>query len=354
MHHREAVMSRVLVTGASGHIGTNTVRILAGRDYEVIPFVRRTSDLRGIEKLGLNYRYGDVRDYESVVTAVEGCDAVVHHAAVYKVWAKDPQKEIIEPGLIGTQNILKACAKAGVHRLVYTSSIAAVGSSANPNDLRTEADWLGDAKNPYLVEKVEGEREAARLSEELGVPTIRILPAGVLGAYDYRMTPTTRMICDMVNGKGVTFQGGNNFVDVRDVADAHVSAIDRGEPGKRYIVGGDNIVNKDLGELIFSITGSKPMNVPGNRFVVTMAGLQGLAARLVGAEPFVTRDTASIFVGRYQYYDCAAAKSALGFNPRPAGEVIENAIRWLLYIGKIKPKLASKIRDSLPPDPDWQ
>lgn len=346
-------MSRVLVTGANGHIGSNTVRSLLNRGHEVVPFVRRTSDLRGLDGLGLEYRYGDVRDYDSLSSAVEGCDAVIHHAAVFKSWAKNPDDEIIQPGLIGTRNIIRACAKAGIDRLVYTSSGVAIGACSSPDGIKTEADWPEDSGWAYAVEKVEGEREAARLSAEMGVPTVRILPGAVLGPYDYRITPTTMILLNLLNGTGVTYTGGINYVDVRDVADAHTAALEKGEPGQRYIVGGDNIDYRDLRELIRDITGIKPRHVKSERMMLSIAGLMELAAKAMRTEPFVTKDAAELFVGKYWYCDCSLANSTFGLNPRPAKQVIEDAIRWLLFVGKVKPKVADRLTHRLPPDPDW-
>ncbi len=233
-------MARILVTGANGHIGANTIRSLLRHGHEVVPFVRRNADLRGIEKLGLSYRYGDIRDRESLAAAVEGCDVVIHLAAVVKTWSKNPD-EIIQPTLSGTRNIFSAAKQAGIMRLIYTSSVAAVGSAPSPGTVRTELDWNEDAQNPYYVAKVRSEREALRLSETLAVPTIRLCPAYVLGPYDYRITPTTAAIVDLINGTRPTWEGGWNIVDVRDVAEAHAAAVDCGEPGARYVVGGANL-----------------------------------------------------------------------------------------------------------------
>ena len=132
-------MPRILVTGANGHIGANTVRSLLRRGYDVVPFVRTTSDVRGLEKLGLSYQYGDVMDYPSLVRAVDGCDAIIHHATMYRLWAKNPE-DILQPAIVGTQNVFKAAQETQVRRLVYTSSVAAVGSLTKPVGVRTEAD----------------------------------------------------------------------------------------------------------------------------------------------------------------------------------------------------------------------
>ena len=118
-------MTRILVTGANGHVDANIIRSLLKRDYEVIPFVRATSDLRGLDPLNLTYAYGDVMDESSLLTAAEGCDVIIHTAAVYQYWAKNPD-DIMKPALVGTRNMFNAAQQAGVKRVIYTSSVWAV------------------------------------------------------------------------------------------------------------------------------------------------------------------------------------------------------------------------------------
>jgi len=267
--------------------------------------------------------------------------------------ARNPDEEIIRPGVVGTQNIFKASAKAGVQRLVYTSSVAAVGVSFDPDTVLDESSWNDDTKYPYFLEKSISEREALQLSERYGIPTVRILPCTVLGPYDYRITPSTKNIADLVNGKTTTFKGGMNYVDVRDVAEAHAAAIDKGEPGGRYLVGSDNVTYADAGRLIKKITGVKPLHVNSTGVTIFLSGLIEFGAKLTGSDPLVTREMAREFVGPYAYYDCSLANEAFELTPRPTEEVLTDCIRWLLYVGKIKPKLAGRLADSLPPDPEW-
>jgi len=344
---------RVLVTGANGHLGANTVRSLLQFGYEVVPFVRTTSNLRGIEKLGLPCRYGDVLDEVSLCEAAAGCDAIIHHATVYRLWARDTS-EILQPALEGTKNIFKAARDNGVRRMVYTSSIAACGYSRDPSGLRNESDWNGAAKSPYNRAKTRSEQEAVRLSEAYGVPTIRLCPALVLGPYDYGMTPSTKIIRDFINRTGTTYEAGMNFVHVSDVAKAHALALEKGEPGERYIVGGDNVHLKDISSRITALTGVKPGHLGFKGPVAEAIGmLAGGAARLTGKEPPFTREIVQDLVGWYAYFDCGKAEKTFGFKPRGIEAVLTDTIRWLLFLGKLDARVAERTGPRFPPDPGW-
>ena len=144
--------SRILVTGANGHLGANTIRALLKKNYEVNAFVRNNSDLRGLVGLPVTYFFGDIKDGEALTTAATGCEAVIHHAAVYKIWAKTPE-EVMEPAIEGTKNIFKAAAKVGIKRLVYTSSTYSIGTSKDPNQSLTENDWTVQDNVPYGIAK---------------------------------------------------------------------------------------------------------------------------------------------------------------------------------------------------------
>ena len=258
-------MAKVLVTGANGHLGANTVRCLMARGHEVAPMVRQGSDLRGLAGLGLAYRYADVLDGEAVQAAMDGCEAVVHCAAKYATWARDPD-EIVAPCMAGTRNIFKAARSTGVRRIVYTSSVAAVGNSGDPDELRTADDWNEDARHAYVAAKTQGERIAVELAAQTGIEMVRLCPAYVMGPGDYRITPSMKVWAqDMVNGAGFTFEGGVNLVHVFDVGEVHARAVDMGEAGARYIVGGENVSVRRVGELVQKWTGVKPPHLPVHR-----------------------------------------------------------------------------------------
>lgn len=346
-------MTRVLVTGANGHIGSNTIRSLLRHGHEVTPFVRSTSDLRGIGKLGLTYRYGDVMDYPSLVKASRNCDVIIHHATVYRIWAKNPE-DIIQPALVGTKNIFKAAKESNVRRVVYTSSMAAVGFLRKPVGLRTESDWNEHARSPYYIAKTRSERQALRLSEEYDIPTIRLCPTYVIGPYDYSLTPSTKEILGYINKTGTTYEGGTNFVHVNDVGEVHALAVEQGEPGSRYIVGGDNLHLKELSALITKLTGVKPGHLGITGPVAELAGaVVGFTGKITGSEPPFDRKIVQDVVGWYGYYDCSPANRTFGITSCGAEEVVRDTIRWLLFLGKIKPEVAKRISSTFPPEPDW-
>ena len=347
-------MTLIFVTGANGHIGSNTVRSLLRRGYEVVPFVRSTSDLRGIEKLGLTYRFGDIRDYPSLLTAIDGCEAIIHHATVYRMWAKNPD-DILQPALEGTRNIFKAAKEAGIGRMIYTSSMAAVGYLRRPVGLQTEADWNEHAKSPYYIAKTKSEREALRLSEEYDIPTIRLCPTLVTGPYDYRITPSTKGIIDFINKTGTTYEAGTNYVHAYDVGEVHAMALEKGQPDARYIVGGDNVHLKEVSALITKLTGVKPGHLGITGPVAELVGsVAGFASKITGSEPPFDRNIIHDVVGWYGYFDCSLTNRTFGISPRGAEEVIKDTIRWLLFLGKIKSEVAKQISSTFPPDPDWQ
>jgi dihydroflavonol-4-reductase len=347
-------MARVLVTGANGHMGANTVRQLQADNHEVIGMVRHGADLAGIAGLDIELRRGDVLDADAVRAATQSVDVVAHLAAAYNMRVRDPE-EVIQPAVVGVRNVLSAAAANGVNRVIHVSSVAAVGLTADPAKARDETDWNDDATQPYYRAKAESERRAWQLAGELSVPMVVLCPAMVLGPFDYRVTPSTHFVRTWVDGTGMTGRGGLNVVDVRDVAEAVTRAIDRGTPGERYIVGGENITQRRAGELIGELTGKRPTHLPVPRaLVIATAALLEAGARLLGKEPAVTREEATLFVDRYSFYDTSKARQAFELKPRTAFETLEETVRWLVYRDLVPPEVRARIADRFPPDPEWQ
>ncbi len=334
---------KVLVTGANGHIGANVCRELLSQSHSVRALVRENADCRGIEGLDLEVVKGDVMVAASVMAAAQGCDAIIHLAAVYKTIAKTAE-EIVAPAVEGCRNVFEAAQAAGIKRIVYTSSIASIGFSDSPNHMRTGDDWNDDAQNPYYVAKTQSEKIAQNLSREFGIELIVLCPALVLGRFDYRITPSNQLIMDMVNGKGQTYRGGMNLVDVRDVAAIHVAALTRGENRKRYVVGGGNIEVTEIGRILKKLTGRKPLHLPTPRgMTLVMAGLIQRVCRTLGLTPPFTRDLVYEVVERYGYYDCSETYKTFGITPRDPESAIKASLAWLLAQGKIKPAATKRI-----------
>lgn len=335
---------KVLVTGANGHIGANVCRELLQQGHEVRAFVRRNADMQGLQGLTVDVVYGDVMDPSTLNSGAQGCDAIIHLAAVYKTIASTPE-EIVAPAVEGSKNVFAAAKHAGIKRIVYTSSIASIGFSDSPDRMRSGADWNDDAQNPYYVAKTQSEKVAQQLSRDYDIELIVLCPALVLGAYDYRITPSNQLIRDLVTGKGQTYRGGMNLVDVRDVAAIHVAALTRGVNRKRYVVGGGNIEVKKMGEILARYTGVKPLHLPTSRgFTLLMASLVERSFRLLGITPPLTRDLVYEVVERYGYYDNSDTISTFGIQPRAPEESIKAALEWLIKQGQFKPALVQKIK----------
>ncbi|UZE94823.1 NAD-dependent epimerase/dehydratase family protein [Alkalimarinus alittae] len=338
---------KVLVTGANGHIGANVVRSLIQQGHTVKGFIRQASDTQGIDGLDLELCYGDVMNAESLEQAAIGCDAIIHLAAVYKTIAKTAD-EIVEPAIQGAKNVFSAANKAGIKRIVYTSSVASVGFSYDPNEKRTGSDWNDDPQNPYYIAKTKSEQAAQALAKEYGIHVVVICPAIVLGPYDYRITPSNQMIKDWINGKGQTYIGGLNFVDVRDVADIHVAALTKGENYHRYIAGGENMEVKKAGLLLKKLTGVKPLHLGMSRSITLLtAKVVESLCKVTGITPPFTYDLVYEVAERYAYYEFQDTIDTLGITPRKAEDTIKDCIQWLLDNQKIKPSIAQKVKNQL-------
>ncbi len=338
---------KVLVTGANGHIGANVVRELLGKGHQVKAFVRKGADMQGLEGLDIEVCYGDVMAQDTLISAAQGCDSIIHLAAVYKTIAKTAD-EIVAPAVEGSKNIFAAAKEAGIKRIVYTSSIASIGFSSDPDSMRTNQDWNDDAKNPYYVAKTRSEKVAQQLSREYDIELIVLCPAIVLGPHDYRVTPSNQLVMDWLNGIGQTYQGGLNLVDVRDVAAAHVAALSKGTNRQRYIIGGENKPVVEIGQMLKTLTGIKPIHLPTPRSItLVFATIVELFSRLIGIKPLFTRDLVYEVVGRYGFYDCQETYKTFDISPRPAIDCLRGSIEWLMLTERLKPAVAKKVQSHI-------
>lgn len=338
---------RVLVTGASGHIGSHVVRQLIEQGHSVRAFVRPSADLRGLNGLEVDLFRGDIMDASAITEAAESMDAIIHMAAVYKTIAKSPD-EIVEPAIQGARNVFAAATANQIQRIVYTSSVASVGFSYDPQALRTGDDWNNDPENPYYIAKTRSEQTAQALAEESGIHLVVICPAIVLGPGDYRITPSNQLVMDWLNGIGQTYPGGLNLVDVRDVAAAHVAALSRGENRRRYVVGGENIEVKQAARLLKTLTGIKPMHLPfGRGMLLWSAKWTERVCRLIGMTPPFTYDLVYEVAERYAYIDTRETNETFALTPKNAEQTLRACVTWLLEQDRLKPKVAEKVKAAL-------
>lgn len=345
-------MKKVFITGANGHVGANTVRALLDMGYTVKAMVRKTSDLRGLQKLDITYAYGDVLDKQSLIEGAKGCEVILHLAANFKLFAKTVE-EIMAPAVEGTKNIFEAAAANSIQRVVYTSSFMAVGTVPEPAQVLTTNDWIpDDTRDIYALAKRDSEQIAWKLSEKYGIPLIALLPGTILGRYDYQVTPSNRVIKDMLTGVGLTLNMHLPYVDVRDVALIHAQAVAQGEPGNRYFILSSAFPMKEMSAIFTNITGRKVPHLPSSRQMDIWSGrMMETIGRLTGWTPPLTRAMAEYFSHRYANMDNSATISTFGYRPTPLEKTVFDAVNWFhfLGIGKVDQKQAGK----LIPEPAW-
>jgi dihydroflavonol-4-reductase len=350
-------MAKVLVTGASGFIGSRIVRQLCERGDEVKVLLRPTASRSALKGLPVEVAEGDITIGHTVYRALAGCDRLFHVAAVYKMWDRDPRK-VMEPSLRGTREVLEAVRRrdGAVRRVVVTSSVAAIGCTTGDAPLDESAEWGLDDSEQYVVAKKRAEEIALAAAKELGVVVVN--PAGVFGPGDSKPTPSGFLIVSYLNwkmpGGFKGSPGGISVVDVDDVAKGHLLAMDQGRVGQRYILGGENLTFIQIVKLLSEITGLPPPGDPPPKGVALLLGRTlELVSRLTGREPEITYKLARDFFDTKMWVSSEKAKADLGYAFRPAKKVLARAVRWYLDHGYVDADVARRIRyDDLPgPDP---
>lgn len=327
---------KALVTGGTGFIGANVVRALLGRGYRVRVLVRPSSDRRNLAGLEVELAVGDVRDPESLERALEGCSLLFHVAALYSFWVR-PRSLIYEVNVEGTRNALQAALKRRVERVVYTSSVAALGlpRGKEPADERTPVE-PGAIVSDYKRSKYLAQRVALEFAEH-GLPVVIVNPSFPVGPYDLKPTPTGRVIVDFLNRKMPAYvETGMNVVDVEDVALGHLLAAEKGRVGECYILGGENLTMKELLALLAEITG---LPAPKLRLpyypILGLSYLNAALCTLSGATPRMTPETIRM-ARHYMFYDPSKAVRELGFPQTPARVALRKAVDWFRANGYVR------------------
>lgn len=327
---------RVLVTGASGFVGSAVARKLAARGLAVRLLLRPASPRANVADLDSEIAPGDMRDPASVAAAMRDVRYVFHVAADYRLWARDPE-EIVRNNREGTRIIMEAARTAGAERIVYTSSVATLkprddGADADERDRADVADAIG----AYKKSKVVAERLVEAMAAE-GLPVVLVSPSTPIGPRDIRPTPTGRIIVEAAAGRMPAFvDTGLNLVHVDDVADGHLLALDKGRVGETYVLGGQNVMLKDMLAEIAALAGRKPPRVRLPRGpLYPLAYAAEAVARVTGKEPFISVD--ALDMSRHvMFFSSAKAARELGYTARPHGEALADALRWFKQAGYIK------------------
>jgi len=329
-----------LVTGAAGFLGSHVTRQLVARGDDVRVLLRASSTNRAIADLPLEYVTGDLRDPASLDRAMKGVKRVFHVAADYRLWAKRKQ-DIYDSNVGGTKNLLYAAKRAGVEQLIYTSTVAtiAVDRPQHPNEF-TDAK-LEEMVGHYKRSKWMAEKEALGAAKS-GLPVVVAMPTTPVGPWDWKPTPTGKIILDFLNGKMPGYvKTGLNFVGVEECAAGHLLIAEKGKVGERYLLGGENLTLKQMLDTLAKITGLRApiLKIP-HGLALGVAYANTAFARLVGREPGIPVEGVKI-ARHMMFVDCARAKRELGFQAGPVAAALERAVRWYEangYIAKSRAK----------------
>jgi dihydroflavonol-4-reductase len=328
-----AVTDRVLVTGASGFLGSAVLRKTIQRGYAARVLVRPNSPRANLAGLDCEIAVGDIRDRAAMAVALREVRYLFHVAADYRLWAHDPD-EIIRNNRDGARMVMEAAREAGVDRIVYTSSVAALkpredGSDADEGD-RSD---MNRAVGAYKKSKVAAERV---VEEEIaqGLPVVIVSPSTPIGPRDIRPTPTGRVIVEAAKGNMPAYvETGLNLVHVDDVAEGHMLALSKGRMGENYILGGHNVMLKEMLAEIARLMTRKPPRLSLPRApLYPLAYVTELIARLTRKEPMLTVDALKMSKHK-MFFSSAKAKRELGYATRPWRLAIADAVNWFKVSG---------------------
>jgi len=327
---------KAFVTGATGFLGAHVARALLEQGATLRLLVRPSSDLRNLRGLAADRVLGDLRDLPSIEKAMEGCDAVFHVAADYRLWVRDPD-EMYRSNVDGTRNVLAAAQKHRVNRVVYTSSVATMGFRQDGQVVDEDspvslADMIGHYKrSKYMAEQVA--LDAGRSGQKVVV----VNPSTPIGEMDVKPTPTGRIVLDFLKKKFPAYvDTGLNLVDAKECARGHVAAMEKGRSGERYILGGENLTLKQILDKLAAITGLPSPTVKVPQFVAMAAAVfdEGWTGFLLGKEPRATVE--AVRMGRKKMFVTSAkAELELGWKVSPVNDALRRAADWFRAQGYV-------------------
>jgi dihydroflavonol-4-reductase len=330
------VSDTVLVTGASGFVGSAVARALIARGFHVRTLMRATSPRTNISDLTAEIVEGDMRDGKSVRRAMRNARYLFHVAADYRLWARDPE-EIVRNNRDGTRIVMEAALAEGVEKVVYTSSVATLKPIAGRAADETSRHDAQSAIGAYKRSKVVAERVVEQMVTQQGLPATIVSPSTPIGPRDVKPTPTGRILVEAATGRMPAYvDTGLNLVHVDDVAKGHLRALDAGRIGERYILGGQDAT---LAEMLGHIAGLSNRRPP--RLNLPRAPLYPLAhaaeawASLTGHEPFLTVDALRMSE-HHMFFTSAKAERELGYRARPYREALSDALAWFAQAGYLR------------------
>ena len=328
---------KVLVTGASGFVGSAVVRALIGAGYHVRALLRKTSKRVNLAGLDVEIVEGDMRDAAAVTRAMAGAHYLFHVAADYRLWARKPE-EILVNNREGTRLLMEAALATGVERIVYTSSVATIACAANGGQA-DETMQLSEscAIGAYKQSKVAAERVVEAMIARDRLPAIIVHPTAPIGPRDQKPTPTGRVIIEAAAGRIPGFvDTGLNLVHVDDVANGHLAAMRHGKPGEHYILGGQNVMLAEFLGQIAIMCGRPPPKLRLPRpLLYPCAVAAEVMAHVTRREPFLTIDGLRMSKHR-MFFSSAKAERDLNYEARPYPEALKDALAWFRDNGQLR------------------
>ncbi len=327
---------KCFVTGATGFLGTHVARQLLADGAELRLLVRQTSRLDNIADIPAERIIGDLRDQDSLRKGMSGCDFVFHVAADYRLWSLNHQ-ELYDSNVEGTRNILAAARDSGVRRVIYTSSVATMGFGNNGR--------LTDEKSPVTLSNMIGDYKRSKfMAEQLvleagrnGQNVVMVNPTTPVGECDIKPTPSGQIILDFLRRKFPAYvDTGLNLVDVVDCARGHLLAMEKGQPGERYILGGENLTLKQILDKLGAISGLPSPKVKLPYAVALATGVVDtvVVGKIMKREPRVTID--AVRMGRKKMFVTSAkAERELGWKPLPVEQALRRAVEWFRSNGYV-------------------
>lgn len=327
---------KTLVTGANGFVGSAVLRELLTAGHEIRALVRPRSDRRNLQGLPVEIVEGDLRDRNSLRRAVKGCANLFHVAADYRLWIPEPNV-MYDINVRGTQELIMTAADASMKRIVYTSSVATLGlpqdGAPSTEDTPSTLDMM---TGHYKRSKFMAEETVRKLTVQNQLPLIIVNPSTPIGPRDVKPTPTGRIVLDTIRGQMPAYvDTGLNVAHVDDVAKGHLLAFERGKPGERYILGGQNMTLLQILTTIDEITGTRRRRIRlPHDLVLPIAWCMEKWAWISGREPRATVDGVRM-AKKKMFFSSDKAVRELGYQFRPAREALQDAITWFMENGYV-------------------
>jgi dihydroflavonol-4-reductase len=321
-------MATAFITGATGFIGGHVAGHLLEKGWSVRALKRPGRLPPHLGKLDVEWCQGDIRNFDPLRSAMAGCEVVFHVAADYRLWARNP-KEIYETNVAGTVNVLRAALLNRAERVVYTSSVGALGLRADGSPAN-EATPVGiqEMVGHYKKSKFLAEREAERLLDQ-GLPVVMVHPSTPVGPGDHKPTPTGKIIVDFLNGRMPAFlDTGLNLIHVSDVAEGHLLALERGRIGEKYLLGNQDLTLSAIFALLEKVSG-----IPAPRFrlpyrpILILGYLFQAVSKITGREPLIPYEGVKM-ARRFMFFDASKAVRELGLPQTPVELALEEAVTW--------------------------